>query len=248
MRSSGSSGHVRWQRSADGETREYPYADLAPPICLVARADASIQSGFIGRAASVKGNMGDMEVSAAVLDLLAQWRNGDPDALPRLLPLLYQELRSIARRHLRAERAGHTLESRALVHEAYLRLFKGGPVDAENRSHFLGIVSRVMRQVLVDHARQQLAAKRDGGCRVELETALELPAAKDVDVIAVDDALTTLATLDARQSEIVELRFFGGLSIEDTATAVGLSPATVKREWVTARAWLSRELDRNTVA
>ena len=189
-----------------------------------------------------------MDQPATVPSLLAKWRQGDQAALDELLPLLYQELRSIARRHLHAERANHTLESRALVHEAYLRLSQGGPPDVENRSHFLAILSRIMRHVLVDHARQQRAGKRNGGCRVDIEAALETPAPRDVDVIAVDYALSALATLDQRQSEIVELRFFGGLSIEETATVIGMSPATVKREWVTARAWLSRELDRNRIA
>ena len=189
-----------------------------------------------------------MDEPATIPHLLTKWRQGDPAALDALLPLLYQELRAIARRHLRGERANHTLESRALVHEAYLRLSNSEPAEVENRSHFLGILSRLMRHVLVDHARQQRAEKRDGGCRVELEVALDLPVPRDVDVIAVDDALATLATLDARQSEIVELRFFGGLSIEETAAVVGLSAATVKREWVTARAWLSRELDRSGAA
>ena len=151
-----------------------------------------------------------MDQPATVPYLLAKWQQGDPAALDELLPLLYQELRAIARRHLQAERANHTLESRALVHEAYLRLSRSSPVDVENRSHFLGILSRLMRHVLVDHARQQRAEKRSGGCRVEIEAALEAPAPRDVDVIAVDDALCALATLDQRQSEIVELRFFGG--------------------------------------
>lgn len=184
--------------------------------------------------------------TGTVATLLARWRAGDGAALSQLLPLVYDELRSVARNHLRKERQGHTLESQALVHEAYLRLFEQSPDFVAQRTHFVGIASRLMRQVLVDHARRQHAAKRDAGLRVEFEAALELPVPADVDVLALDEALKELAVLDERQSNIVELRFFGGLSIEETAEAVGLSPATVKREWVTARAWLVRELAANS--
>jgi RNA polymerase sigma factor (TIGR02999 family) len=182
------------------------------------------------------------QTSVLVVELLASWKSGDKAALQQLVPLLYAELREVARQHLRQERSGHTLESRALVHEAYLRLVDQGPAFMENRSHFIGIASRLMRQVLVDHARRQRAAKRDGGFRMELDAALDVPSRQDIDIIALDDALNSLAALDERQSQIVEMRFFGGLSIEDTARVIGLSPATVKREWVTARAWLTREL------
>lgn len=183
--------------------------------------------------------------TARIRELLALWHSGESGAYQRLVPLLYDELRSVARRHLGQERAGHTLESRALVHEAYLRIAEQGPFDLAGRTRFLATASHVMRQVLVDHARARRAAKRDGGVRVELEEALQLAAPEGVDVLAVDEALTALAALDARQAHIVELRYFGGLSIEEAASALGLSPATVKREWSTARAWLARELERH---
>jgi RNA polymerase sigma factor (TIGR02999 family) len=180
--------------------------------------------------------------SATVTALLERWRGGDKAALGQLIPQLYTELRKIARRQLHNERFEHTLESKGLVHEAYLRLVDQQPDYVENRNHFVGIASALMRQVLVDHARRLRAAKRDGGCRIDLTHALDVPLAQDVDVVEIDDALNTLGALDARQAQIVEIRFFGGLSIEDTARVMGISPATVKREWVTARAWLIREL------
>jgi RNA polymerase sigma factor (TIGR02999 family) len=178
----------------------------------------------------------------AVTDLLGRWRGGDNEALQQLLPLLYRELRQVAHRHWHNEQFGVTLQSTALVHEAYLRLVDQRPAFVENRSHFVAIASRLMRQILVDHAREKRAAKRDWGLRIEFDGVLNRPAEHDVDVIALDDALTVLATLDARQCQIVELRFFGGLSIEDTARVLEISPATVKREWSTARIWLTREL------
>lgn len=181
----------------------------------------------------------------AIRELLAGWRSGESGAYDRLLPLLYGELRQVARRHLARERNDHTLESRALVHEAYLRIAAQGPLDLQGRTHFLFIASRVMRQILVDHARARRAAKRDGGLRVDFDEALGIATPGGLDVIAVDDALTALAALDERQARIVELRFFGGLSIEDAASALELSPATIKREWATARAWLARELERH---
>jgi RNA polymerase sigma factor (TIGR02999 family) len=180
----------------------------------------------------------------AVTGLLAQWRAGDQAALEALIPLVHGELRRIAHAYLRGERRGHTLQSTALVNEAYLRLVSQGPGKINGRAHFLGVAARLMRQILVDYARAQHAAKRDGGRRVEMEEALHPLQVADVDVLALDEALTALAQLDPEQSRIVEMRFFGGLSIEDTATVLGVSPSTVKREWASARAWLSRELDR----
>jgi RNA polymerase sigma factor (TIGR02999 family) len=177
-----------------------------------------------------------------VTGLLAQWRAGDPAALESLIPLVYGELRRIAHSYLRGERRGHTLQSTALVNEVYLRLVSQEPGQINNRAHFVGVAAHLMRQILVDYARAQRAAKRDGGRRVELEESLVPLQLVDVDVLALDDALSALAQLDPDQARIVEMRFFGGLSIEDTATALGVSPATVKREWRTARAWLSREL------
>ena len=176
--------------------------------------------------------------------LLSKWRAGDQEALQALIPLVYQELRRIAQHHLQQERPDHTLQSTALVHEAYLRLMKQGPAEVANRSHFLAVASHLMRQILVDHARGRRAAKRGGGFKVEINDAVSAQKTQSVDLIALDDALNELAELDPQQSRIVELRFFGGLSIEETAEIVGVSPTTVKREWATARAWLRREVRR----
>jgi RNA polymerase sigma factor (TIGR02999 family) len=176
--------------------------------------------------------------------LLIKWRAGDPDALQALIPLVYQELRRIAQHHLQQERPDHTLQSTALVHEAYLRLMKQGPAEVANRAHFLAVASQLMRQILVDHARGHRAAKRDGGFRLELNDAIGAQKPQNMDLVALDDALNELAKLDPQQTRIVELRFFGGLSIEETAEIVGASPTTVKREWATARAWLRREVRR----
>lgn len=182
--------------------------------------------------------------SQPVSALLGKWRAGDQKALQALIPLVYQELRRIAQHHLRQERPDHTLQSTALVHEAYLRLVKQAPAEVENRTHFLAVASRLMRQILVDHARGHRAAKRGGGLKIELHDAMAEQKARNVDLIALDNALNELARLDAQQSQIVEMRFFGGLSIEDTAEVIGISQTTVKREWATARAWLLREMSR----
>jgi len=179
---------------------------------------------------------------ADVSELLDRWRSGDERALEALVPLVYQELRSVAHRFLRRERRGHTLQTEALVHEAYLRLHDGRPVDTDNEAHFVAVAARLMRQILVDYARSHGAAKRGSGQRVELTLGVDMPQLPDADVLAVEDALNALATRDAQQARIVELRFFGGLTIEETAAALGISSATVKREWVIARAWLSREM------
>jgi RNA polymerase sigma factor (TIGR02999 family) len=159
-----------------------------------------------------------------------------------LLPLIYGELRRLAQRHLRGERSEHTLQSTALVHEAYLRMVKPGSVQVENRQHFFAIASHIMRQVLVDYARSRSAAKRDGGQRVTLDEAAELGKPKGVDLVALDDALKTLSQMSSRQSRIVELRFFGGLSTEEISALLGISAATVERDWATAKAWLYREI------
>jgi RNA polymerase sigma-70 factor (ECF subfamily) len=161
-----------------------------------------------------------------------------------VLPLVYDELRNIAHRYFRNERPGHTLQSTALVHEAYMRLKKQDARQFANRAHFVAISAQLMRQILVEYGRSRRAAKRDGGQRLVLEDALQLGRGKSMDVVALDDALEELAKLDARQCRIVELRFFGGLSIEETGDILEISPATVKREWATARLWLHRELCR----
>ena len=176
--------------------------------------------------------------------LLSEWRRGDQQALEHLIPLVYADLRRIAHRHLRQERPDHTLQSAALVNEAYLRLLKQGPADVHNRPHFLAVASRLMRQILVDYARSHQAAKRGGGLKVDLSDDMGSHDARNLDLIALDKALDALALLDPQQSKVVEMRFFGGLTIEDTAEAIGVSPVTVKREWATARAWLRREMIR----
>ncbi len=176
--------------------------------------------------------------------LLIKWRAGHPEALQALIPLVYQELRRIAQHHLQQERPDHTLQSTALVHEAYLRLMKQGPAEVANRGHFLAVASQLMRQILVDHARGHRAAKRGSGFKLELKDAMGAQNPQNMDLVALDDALNELAKLDPQQARIVELRFFGGLSIEETAEFVSVSPTTVKREWATARAWLRREVRR----
>jgi RNA polymerase sigma factor (TIGR02999 family) len=175
--------------------------------------------------------------------LLHQWKAGDAAALAALVPLVYDELHRLAAHYLRAERAGHTLQSTALVNEAYLRLVNQEPGDIGDRAHFIGVAAHVMRQVLVDHARARAAAKRGAGARVELRTEDYPLQVTNVDVIALDEALTGLAGFDPDLCRVVELRFFGGLSTEDCAAALGVSTATIKREWAAAKAWLSRELE-----
>jgi RNA polymerase sigma factor (TIGR02999 family) len=160
-----------------------------------------------------------------------------------LIPLVYDELRRLARRHLRRERPDHTLQSAAVVNEAYLRLTRQKPPEWQSRAHFFAVAAQMMRHILVDHARNRRAAKRGAGApRLTLSADIALPREREVDVVALDDALNQLAALDLQQSRVVELRFFGGLSIEETALVLGVSPATVKREWATARAWLHREI------
>jgi len=182
--------------------------------------------------------------SQPVSELLAQWRAGDEESLRRLIPLVYNELRRVAHNRLRRERPDHTLQTTALVHEAYVCLMKQEPMDFENRAHFFGVCANLMREILVQYARRRKAAKRDAGYRVTLDGAIALPQDPNVDLVALDDALNELAKLDAQQSRIVELRFFAGLSIEETAEVLGISPATVKRHWSTARIWLHDRISR----
>lgn len=170
--------------------------------------------------------------------LLDRWTKGDAEALKALVPLVYAELRRLAHHRLRQERKDHTLQTTALVHEAYLRLAQHPPRTVNDSKHFLALAAGVMRQVLVDHAREKQAAKRDGRIKLELQPEMMPVPAPDVDLLALDRALNGLAKLDPRQSKIVELRFFAGLSIEDTSEVLGMSPATVKRDWITARAWI----------
>jgi RNA polymerase sigma factor (TIGR02999 family) len=181
--------------------------------------------------------------SERVSKLLLNWGQGDQGAREALIPLVYDELRRLARRYLRRERRDHTLQSAALVNEAYLRLIRQEHPQWQNRAHFFGVAAQLMRHILVDHARNRAAAKRGAGApRLTLDPDVALPQERDVDLIALDDALNQLAALDPQQSRLVELRFFGGLSIEEASVVLGVSPATVKREWATARAWLQREM------
>jgi RNA polymerase sigma factor (TIGR02999 family) len=180
---------------------------------------------------------------AEVTELLRRWSRGDAAARESLVPLVYDELRRLARYYLASQRSDHTLQSTAIVHEAYLRLAGRDNVHFENRSHFFAVAAQLMRRILVDHARKRNAAKR-GGAQLTLlvDEAVEPSSQRELDLVVLDDALKALAELDERQSRIVELRFFGGLSIEDTSRLLEISPATVKREWSTARAWLYEEI------
>jgi RNA polymerase sigma factor (TIGR02999 family) len=179
--------------------------------------------------------------------LLEQWQAGDNEGLRAVLPLVYDELRRLAHHYMRGERPDHTLQSTALVHEAYLRLEKQAAAEFKDRSHFVAICAQLMRQILVEYARGHRRAKRDGGIKLELDEALAFKG-KNLDLVALDDALSELAKLDPQQSKIVELRFFGGLSIEETAKLLRLSPATVKRHWSSARVWLHHEISKATEA
>ncbi len=183
--------------------------------------------------------------SQPVSELLAQWRAGDEESLRRMVPLVYNELHRLAHCYLRRERADHTLQTTALVHEAYLGLLKQEPINLENRTHFFAVCANLTRQILIQYARRRNAAKRGAGHKVTLEDGMGVAAIRNVDVIALDDALHELAKLDGQQARIVELRFFGGLSIEETSQVLGISPATVKRHWATARAWLYGEIRRS---
>jgi RNA polymerase sigma-70 factor, ECF subfamily len=204
------------------------------------------------------------DVDKSITRLLAEWRGGSEAALGKLTPLLYQELRALAQRHLRRERPDHTIQRTALVHEAFLRLVSQQSVDWQSRAHFFGLASSIMRRILVDYARVRLASKRGGGMPILSLEEITGPSESDDtapvseadsipepqqpegesndDIAAIDEALKRLALIDPRQVQIVEMRYFGGLTIEETAEALAISDATVKREWTLARAWLRREL------
>jgi RNA polymerase sigma factor (TIGR02999 family) len=180
-----------------------------------------------------------------ITTLLEQWGGGDQQALARLTPLVYTELHRLASRYLRRERQGHTLQSTALVNEAYLKLVGQHSIHWQNRAHFFGIAAQLIRRILVDYARTRMAEKRGASAtKLSIEDVPESAAARDVDLVALDDALEDLAKIDARQSRVVELRFFAGLSVEETAEVMQMSPATVKREWSVAKAWLFRQIRR----
>lgn len=183
--------------------------------------------------------------SQDITRLLLDWRDGDQAALEQLAPLVYDELRRLAHRRLRHERPGHTLQTTALVNEAYLRLIDQREVSWQNRAHFFAVAARLMRRILVDYARSRHYAKRAGEERkVALEEAAEVSDERGAELIAIDEALESLAAFDERKSQVVELRFFGGLTIDETAEVLQVSHATIEREWTTARAWLYRELSK----
>ena len=185
--------------------------------------------------------------SSEVTQLLLAWNNGDQSAFDRLIPLVHSELHRLARRYMRDERAGHLLQTTALVNEAYLRLIDARKAQWQNRAHFFGIAARLMRRILVDFARQRNYQKRSGGShRVALEEALTLSSNRFSDVVALDEALSALAEVDERKSRVVEMRFFGGLSEREIASALTISPETVRRDWRLARSWLLRWLSEET--
>jgi RNA polymerase sigma factor (TIGR02999 family) len=181
--------------------------------------------------------------SHQVTRLLVDWRNGDQGALEQLIPLVHDELRRVARRHMAHERVGHTLQATALVNEAYVRLIDIRQVNWQDRAHFFAMSSRLMRRILVDFARSKGYQKRGGGAqKVSLDEALIVSSEPGADLVALDDALDALAAFDARKAQVVEMRFFGGLSVEETAEALKVSVDTVMRDWKLAKAWLLREL------
>jgi RNA polymerase sigma-70 factor (ECF subfamily) len=188
----------------------------------------------------------DRELTEPVTQMLVRWKGGDPEALGQLMAVVYDELRRAARRQLRRERPDHTFQSAALVNEMYMRMLVQKPFHTENRLHFFMVASRLMRQILVDHARSHGAQKRGADQNCRLDTSIVLPHQPVNDVVAVDDALNSLARFDERQVRIVEMRFFGGLGMDEVAEVLGISLATAKRDWTVAKAWLARELGKGS--
>ncbi len=187
----------------------------------------------------------DAPGTAEITRLLHAWRNGDEAAFDSLIPLVYGELRKIAHGYMRGERDEATLQATALVNEAYLRLVDAGTVDWEDRAHFFAVSAQTMRRILVDAARARLRGKRGGGAaKINLDEVPDLSAGRSADVVAVDEALQELARLDPRKAKVIELRFFGGLSVEETASVLGVSPQSVMRDWRLARSWLMREMSK----
>jgi RNA polymerase sigma factor (TIGR02999 family) len=180
----------------------------------------------------------------SIHELLAKWNAGDQQALETLIPMVYNELHGLAHHYLRGERSSHTLQTTALIHEAYLRLAEQGPFQIQDRSHFVAIAATLMRQILVDYARRHRATKRGADCTIQLQDDIGPVKQPEMDILALDDSLNRLAERDPQQSKIVELRFFAGLTVEETAAVLGISAATVKRDWSMARAWLSRRIKR----
>lgn len=181
-----------------------------------------------------------------ISQLIERWKTGDREAINALFPLLYRELHSLAHWYMRGERPGHTLQTTALMHEAYLRLAQQGPFQTESREQLMALAAMLMRQILVDSARTYRAEKRGAGLKVQLNDEMDVAGHQETDVIALDDALNDLSRLDPQQGRIVELRCFGGLTVEETASVLGISTATTKREWSMAKAWLTRELRRGS--
>ena len=179
----------------------------------------------------------------AITQLLLAWGDGDLLALDKLMPIVYAELRQLAQAHMRRERGGHLLQPTALVHEAYLRLIDSSHVQWRNRAHFFAVSAQLMRRVLVDFARSRQACKRRASCQVAIDGAFEISSERGRDLVALDDALSALAAIDPRKGKVVELRFFGGLSAEETGEVLRVSPQTVLRDWRLAKVWLMRELD-----
>ena len=176
-------------------------------------------------------------------ELLRAWSQGDESALDRLIPLVYKQLHRLARHYMRGERPDHTLQATSLVNEAYLRLIDVNRIEWRNRTHFLALAAQMMRRILVESARNRHRQKRGGGAvHLNLDDVQELPASKERDLVALSDALSALAMFDARMGQVVELRFFGGLTVEETAEVLNVSPETVMRDWKTAKAWLLREI------
>lgn len=186
-----------------------------------------------------------MTSSQEVTQLLLAWSEGDQSAFEKLMPLVYEELRRVARRYMRRERAGHTLQTTAVVNEAYLRLIDASQVQWQNRAHFFAVSANLMRRILVDYARSRNYIKRGGGAHLlPLDEAAVFSAEQAPDLVALDDALSALSALDERKSRVVELRFFGGLSVEETAETLKVSPRTVLNDWSLAKAWLLREISK----
>jgi RNA polymerase sigma-70 factor, ECF subfamily len=190
--------------------------------------------------------MAEHKPSGEVTRLLSNWSKGDSEARDAVFPLVYDELRKLAASYLRRERSDHTLQATALVHEAYMRLVEHEHANFQNRQHFFGASAQLMRRILVDHARGRLTAKRgSASTRVELTEAIAMSQDQPAEMLALDESLTRLASLDSQQARVVELRVFAGMSVEETAEVMSISPATVKREWALAKAWLLRQMQGN---
>jgi RNA polymerase sigma factor (TIGR02999 family) len=203
-------------------------------------AKMSHETQSVRRKKAMEGSRGPQAVSL----LLRQWTDGNPDSLNELIPLVEGELRQIAKRYMRAERPGHTLQTTALINEAYLRLVGQDGIDWQSRAHFLAIAARLMRQILVDHARRSRRGKRGGGQEIlPLEEAIFVSSARSSHLVNLDEALIRLAHVDSRKVQVVELRYFGGLSVEEAAQVLQVSPNTVIRDWSLAKAWLKREME-----